>query len=48
MMLHSLINGTERVVVSQLHSLPGVFYDQDKGKTHSSGKVLIFSKNYSI
>src|SRR6266567_3462497 len=35
-----IINGTERVIVSQLHSSPGVFYDHDKGKTHSSGKVL--------
>jgi len=35
-----VINGTERVVVSQLHRSPGVFYDHDKGKTHSSGKLL--------
>ncbi len=35
-----IVNGTERVVVSQLHRSPGVFYDHDKGKTHSSGKVL--------
>ena len=35
-----VINGTERVVVSQLHRSPGVFYDHDKGKTHSSGKIL--------
>ena len=35
-----VINGTERVVVSQLHRSPGVFFDHDKGKTHSSGKVL--------
>ena len=35
-----IINGTERVVVSQLHRSPGVFYDHDRGKTHSSGKVL--------
>jgi len=35
-----VINGTERVVVNQLHRSPGVFYDHDKGKTHSSGKVL--------
>jgi DNA-directed RNA polymerase subunit beta len=35
-----IINGTERVVVSQLHRSPGVFFDTDKGKTHSSGKVL--------
>ena len=35
-----VINGTERVVVSQLHRSPGVFYDHDYGKTHSSGKLL--------
>ncbi len=35
-----IINGTERVIVSQLHRSPGVFFDHDKGKTHSSGKVL--------
>ena len=35
-----IINGTERVIVSQLHRSPGVFYDHDKGKTHSSGKLL--------
>ena len=35
-----IINGTERVVVNQLHRSPGVFFDHDKGKTHSSGKVL--------
>ena len=35
-----IINGTERVVVSQLHRSPGVFFDHDKGKTHSSGKIL--------
>ena len=35
-----IINGTERVVVSQLHRSPGVFFDNDKGKTHSSGKLL--------
>lgn len=35
-----IINGIERVVVSQLHRSPGVFFDSDKGKTHSSGKVL--------
>ncbi len=35
-----IINGTERVVVSQLHRSPGVFYESDKGKTHSSGKIL--------
>ena len=35
-----IINGTERTVVSQLHRSPGLFFDHDKGKSHSSGKVL--------
>ncbi|WP_028110712.1 DNA-directed RNA polymerase subunit beta [Ferrimonas futtsuensis] len=35
-----VVNGTERVIVSQLHRSPGVFFDHDRGKTHSSGKVL--------
>ena len=35
-----IVNGTERVVVSQLHRSPGAFFDHDKGKTHSSGKLL--------
>lgn len=35
-----IINGTERVIVSQLHRSPGVFFDHDKGKSHTSGKVL--------
>jgi DNA-directed RNA polymerase subunit beta len=35
-----IINGTERVVVSQLHRSPGIFFDHDKGKTHSTGKLL--------
>ncbi len=35
-----VINGTERVIVSQLHRSPGVFFDHDKGKTHASGKLL--------
>ena len=35
-----VINGTERVIVSQLHRSPGVFFDNDRGKTHSSGKLL--------
>src|SRR5690554_2116275 len=35
-----VINGTERVIVSQLHRSPGVFFDHDRGKTHSSGKLL--------
>ena len=39
-----VINGTERVVVSQMHRSPGVFFDHDKGKTHSSGKLLFASR----
>ncbi len=39
-----VINGTERVVVSQLHRSPGVFFDHDKGKTHASGKLLFNSR----
>ena len=39
-----IINGTERVVVSQLHRSPGVFYEHDKGKTHSSGKLLFSAR----
>ena len=35
-----IINGTERVVVSQLHRSPGAFFDSDKGRTHASGKLL--------
>src|SRR6266540_4432593 len=35
-----MINGTERVIVSQLHRSPGVFFEHDKGKTHASGKLL--------
>jgi DNA-directed RNA polymerase subunit beta len=35
-----IVNGTERVVVSQLHRSPGIFFDHDKGKTHSSGRLL--------
>ena len=35
-----IINGTERVIVSQLHRSPGIFFDHDKGKTHASGKLL--------
>ncbi len=34
-----VINGTERVIVSQLHRSPGVFFEHDRGKTHSSGKL---------
>ncbi len=39
-----IINGTERVVVSQLHRSSGVFFDHDKGKTHSSGKIIYSSR----
>ena len=39
-----IINGTERVVVSQLHRSPGVFFDHDRGKTHSSGKKLFSAR----
>jgi DNA-directed RNA polymerase subunit beta len=39
-----VINGTERVIVSQLHRSPGVIFDHDRGKTHSSGKVLFSSR----
>ena len=39
-----IVNGTERVIVSQLHRSPGVFYDHDKGKTHSSGKLLFSAR----
>ena len=39
-----IINGTERVIVSQMHRSPGVFFDHDKGKTHSSGKLLFASR----
>ncbi len=39
-----MVNGTERVIVSQLHRSPGVFFDHDKGKTHSSGKLLFSAR----
>ena len=39
-----IINGTERVIVSQMHRSPGVFFDHDKGKTHSSGKFLFTAR----
>ena len=39
-----VVNGTERVIVSQLHRSPGVFFDHDKGKTHSSGKLLFSAR----
>ena len=39
-----IINGTERVIVSQMHRSPGVFFDHDKGKTHASGKLLFAAR----
>jgi DNA-directed RNA polymerase beta subunit len=39
-----IINGTERVIVSQLHRSPGVFFEHDRGKTHSSGKLLFSAR----
>jgi DNA-directed RNA polymerase subunit beta len=39
-----IVNGTERVIVSQLHRSPGIFFDHDRGKTHSSGKILYSSR----
>ena len=39
-----VVNGTERVIVSQMHRSPGVFFDHDKGKTHSSGKYLFAAR----
>jgi len=39
-----IVNGTERVIVSQMHRSPGVFFDHDKGKSHSSGKLLFASR----
>ena len=39
-----VVNGTERVIVSQLHRSPGVFFDHDKGKTHASGKLLFAAR----
>jgi len=39
-----VVNGTERVIVSQMHRSPGVFFDHDSGKTHSSGKYLFAAR----
>ena len=39
-----VVNGTERVIVSQLHRSPGVFFEHDRGKTHSSGKLLFSAR----
>jgi DNA-directed RNA polymerase beta subunit len=41
-----VINGTERVIVSQLHRSPGVFFEHDRGKTHSSGKLLFSARSF--
>ena len=43
-----VVNGTERVIVSQMHRSPGVFFDHDKGKTHSSGQVLVCRAGHSL
>ena len=43
-----VINGTERVIVSQLHRSPGVFFEHDRGKTHSSGKLLFSARVDSV
>ena len=43
-----VINGTERVIVSQMHRSPGVFFDHDKGKTHSSGKYLFAARDHPL
>ena len=43
-----VINGTERVIVSQLHRSPGVFFDHDRGKTHSTGKTAVLGARYSV
>ena len=43
-----VVNGTERVIVSQMHRSPGVFFDHDKGKTHSSGKLLFAAGSFLI
>ena len=43
-----VINGTERVIVSQMHRSPGVFFDHDKGKTHASGKLSVRRPHHSL
>ena len=43
-----IVNGTERVIVSQMHRSPGVFFDHDKGKTHSSGKLLFAGPHHPV
>jgi len=41
-----IVNGTERVIVSQLHRSPGIFFDHDKGKTVASGKLIYSARVY--
>ena len=43
-----IVNGTERVIVSQMHRSPGVFFDHDKGKSHSSGKLAVRRAHHSL
>ncbi len=43
-----IVNGTERVIVSQMHRSPGVFFDHDKGKTHSSGQAAVCVPDHSL
>ncbi len=43
-----IVNGTERVIVSQLHRSPGVFFDHDKGKTHACGKAALFRAHHPV
>ena len=43
-----VVNGTERVIVSQMHRSPGVFFDHDKGKTHSSGQAVVRRAHHSV
>ncbi len=43
-----IVNGTERVIVSQMHRSPGVFFDHDRGKTHASGKLLFAARDDSL
>ena len=43
-----IINGTERVIVSQLHRSPGVFFEHDRGKTHSSRQAAVLGAHHSV
>ena len=43
-----VVNGTERVIVSQMHRSPGVFFDHDRGRTHASGKLLVRGPHHSL